>query len=130
MSATDDDLENKIEDILGHSMTVQQAEISSASQDVCRVMAYVGPVVAAAQRGYLLTENPDEFLLLDMAQNVMNRVMDRMRVAAEAYYAAPDFVAAAEPDVEMCPAQLEGVEAHELGTVRSCAVCVAHRFAD
>lgn len=126
-----DDMEQKIEEILGHSPTVQQAEVSSASQDVCRVMAYCGPVVAAAQRGYLITENPDEFLLLDMAQNVMNRVMDRMRVAAEAYYAAPDMEpqAAAEPEVKMCPVDFEGVEPHELGTVRSCEVCVAHRFA-
>lgn len=124
-----DDMEQKIEDILGHSPTVQQAEVSSASQDVCRVMAYCGPVVAAAQRGYLISENPDEFLLLDMAQNVMNRVMDRMRVAAEAYYAAPDMENPPALEPEICPVHFEGVEDHELGTVRSCEACIAYRFA-
>jgi hypothetical protein len=101
-----------------------QAEISSASQDVCRIMALCGPILAAATRGYLLTENTDEFLLFDQAQNIVNRAMDRMRVAADAYYAAPDLA----PEKETCP-NLIGDEPHELGTARTCPVCVAHKFA-
>lgn len=131
---TTDPIDQKIAEAVGHDPTLAQSEVSSASQDVCRVMAYLGPILAAANRGYLITENADEFLLYDQAQSIINRVMDRMRVAAEAYYGAPDLPGQtpSDPDAEnWCLNSVEDAPDthHLLGTEPTCPDCVAHRFA-